>query len=141
MAGGIVRRPPRLSSEITGCRPGQCPATLPVVPQAVSDRVNRGWERIERWLAAHAPATFASLQPPATPQQIADTQRQLGVAIPAELVASLRRHDGAGYNLRTAFTFPPFYNPISAKDISWEVRSLCEVLTSSGDEGSVEGWA
>jgi cell wall assembly regulator SMI1 len=110
-----------------------------VTPE-VSDRVNRAWDRVEKWLAAHASATRASLPPGADPQRIAEAQRQIGVPIPPELIASLLRHDGAGADMRAAFTFPPFYRPISVQDIISEAKTLCDVLMSLGDQGSVGSW-
>jgi cell wall assembly regulator SMI1 len=60
----------------------------------VTAPVNESWDRIEAWLAANAPATFASLRPPAAPAIIAAAEAQLGITFPPDLVATLRRHDG-----------------------------------------------
>jgi cell wall assembly regulator SMI1 len=110
------------------------------VPQSVTDRVNRAWERIEKWLAANAPASAATLAPPASMYDISHMQQQIGVPIPAELIASLRRHDGAGRTLRNAFLLPPFYVPSSAYSITSEAKVMCEVLASSGSDESVGYW-
>jgi cell wall assembly regulator SMI1 len=58
------------------------------------DAVREAWQRIERWLAEHASATLASLNPPADPAQVAAAEAELGVSFPADLVASFARHDG-----------------------------------------------
>jgi cell wall assembly regulator SMI1 len=56
--------------------------------------VNEAWARIEAWLERHAPASAAVLAPLADPAEIAAAQVTLGLAFPAELVESLRRHNG-----------------------------------------------
>ncbi len=93
---------------------------------ATAARVDTAWERIERWLAAHAPATGASLRSPAPPERIAALQTRMSVAFPPDLVASLRRHDGVA--ARDGFSLPPFYQPLPLDQIvgNWEVT--CGVL-------------
>nr|WP_225953523.1 SMI1/KNR4 family protein [Kibdelosporangium phytohabitans] len=131
--------PPTLTVD-SGCRIGQGPKRLVDVPQRVTDRVNRAWERIEKWLAANAPATAATLAPPADPALLAETQRQIGVPFPAELIAFLRRHDGAGTDMRAGFTLPPFYQPMSARAIDVDAKMMCDVLGTSGHDENVGSW-
>lgn len=50
------------------------------------------WDDIERWYDAQGAARV--LQPPATQEQIAAVESTLGVELPAQVKASLRRHDG-----------------------------------------------
>ena len=57
--------------------------------------IEESWERLEAWLAAHAPASSARLNPPASPDAIDDAQRQMAIALPTDLVSSLLRHNGA----------------------------------------------
>ncbi|GAB3878019.1 hypothetical protein GCM10029964_028050 [Kibdelosporangium lantanae] len=131
-----VRTSPRpLPPTVTGCHPGQGPDQLVA---ASADRVNRAWARIESWLAAHAPATY--LDPPADHSAIAVAQKQVGVAFPPDLVASLLRHNGASRDARAAFTFPPFYQPSSTDEIASEARTMCEVLTGLDTPESVPSW-
>jgi cell wall assembly regulator SMI1 len=52
------------------------------------------WERIERALQAHAPDTAATLAPPATDQELTASETAIGLALPADLRASLKIHDG-----------------------------------------------
>lgn len=52
------------------------------------------WDRIETALANHAPAVLASLNPPASAQEIAKTERLLNVRLPKDVVATYLRHDG-----------------------------------------------
>ncbi|MCA2215712.1 SMI1/KNR4 family protein [Jidongwangia harbinensis] len=75
-------------------RPVGRPALTPP-DAATTARVDAAWRRIETWLARHAPASRADLRPPAATEAIEALQRQMAVAFPPDLVASLRRHDGA----------------------------------------------
>jgi cell wall assembly regulator SMI1 len=52
------------------------------------------WDRIEAWLAQHAPAVLAGLNGPATEQELDATERALGVTLPEDVRASYRRHNG-----------------------------------------------
>ncbi|MER5863238.1 SMI1/KNR4 family protein [Kitasatospora sp. NPDC002040] len=56
--------------------------------------VDESWDRIERWLAQHAPVTHGLLRPPAVPADVAAAELRLGVAFPPDLRESLLRHDG-----------------------------------------------
>ena len=122
----------------SGCRTGAGPGELVEVPDAVTARVDRAWERIETWLAGHAPASAAALRPPADDETIERAQRAAGVPFPAALVASLRRHDGA--DPERAFSFPPRMHPLSAARIADEAVVMCEVLESVGIDGNVGSW-
>jgi cell wall assembly regulator SMI1 len=53
----------------------------------------------------------------------------MSVAFPADLVASLLRHDGVT-SRGAAFTLPFFYDPLPVGRIVPEWQSLCEVLAS-----------
>jgi cell wall assembly regulator SMI1 len=52
------------------------------------------WGRIETWLDAHVPGGVSILAPGATPAEIADAERFLGVSFPEEVRDSFRIHDG-----------------------------------------------
>jgi len=52
------------------------------------------WDRIESRLRANAPQVLASLRPGATDEQIAETEKLLGVAFPKPVRESYRIHDG-----------------------------------------------
>ncbi|MGW3335370.1 SMI1/KNR4 family protein [Streptomyces rubiginosohelvolus] len=58
--------------------------------------VDEAWDHIEAWLRVKAPASYAALPPGAAPGGIQEAQDAVGCAFPAELVASLARHDGSG---------------------------------------------
>jgi cell wall assembly regulator SMI1 len=82
--------------------------------------VTEAWARIEAWMERHAPASAATLAPPADPAEIAAAQVTLGLAFPAELVASLRRHNGL---LEWANVLPE-HPPLSVAGIV-EHRQMC----------------
>lgn len=124
---GIVPEPTRAVGDVC---PRNTAGITPTVPdRATTKRVNAAWKRIEVWLAAHAPASRRSLRPPATAKEIAAAQRRMSVAFPADLVASLLRHDGVT-SRGAAFTLPFFYDPLSVGEIVPEWLSLCEVLAN-----------
>ena len=92
--------------------------------------------RIEAWLAGHAPATLATLRPPAAPGQVVAAEAELGLSFPADLTASLRCHDGATLDRDTAWTcfeLPPFYRPLSVEDIlgHWRTRARVSVAVEA----------
>ena len=79
------------------CPEGRLAGVPTVADAATSARVAAAWTRIETFLAARAPATAAALRPGAAPERIAATQARMSVAFPADLVASLSRHDGMSH--------------------------------------------
>ena len=98
----------------------------PTEPDAATvARVDAAWERIEKWLADYAPAALVSLRPAAGATQIDDLQRQMAVTFPADLVASLRRHDGVAAG---GFTLPPAYAPEPAAQIAADWSVNCGAL-------------
>lgn len=52
------------------------------------------WARIEAWLEANVPSGASVLSTGAADEEIADTERFLGVSFPEDFRASLRLHDG-----------------------------------------------
>lgn len=99
---------------------------------ATTARVNAVWSRIERWLAAKAPRTHAALRPPASRARIAAAQTRMSVAFPADLVASLRRHDGA--SAIDGFDLPPFYRLLNLDEMRLDWETSCEVLAADAPE-------
>lgn len=110
------------------------------VPPEVTQRVHQAWERIEEWLAANTPETAATLAPPASVESIASMQRQIGVPLPPELIASLLRHDGADRYARAAFRLPGFYRPLPTAEIARRAEIMCGVLEASGFDDHVGTW-
>jgi predicted DNA-binding WGR domain protein len=58
-------------------------------------KIAAAWWRIESWLEENAPASRASLQPPASAEQIADIEKQLSLRLPDDLKESLQAHNGS----------------------------------------------
>lgn len=81
-----------------------------------ASRVAEAWLRIERWLAAKAPLTHASLRGGADSANVADAQRRLGLHFPDDLVASLLRHDGCEASLGGFSVAGPF-RPVAVADL------------------------
>ncbi|RSM74766.1 glucan synthase [Kibdelosporangium aridum] len=123
----------------SGCLIGQGRERLVDVPQQVTDRVNRAWERIEKWLAAKTPAVAQVLAAPATLDEISEMQRQIGVPVPPELIASLLRHNGAGTSV-LGIVLPPFYVPMSTSRVVSEAKMMCDILVSNGHNESAGSW-
>ena len=93
--------------------------------------VTSSWRRIDAWLAAHAPATLALLNPPVLLAQLEAAQRALGVWFHQDLVESLRCHDGvSGWA-----SLLPEESPLGAAGIAerWRVS----VESASDNDGFV----
>ncbi|MEU9832306.1 SMI1/KNR4 family protein [Streptosporangium sp. NPDC048047] len=73
---------------------------------AVTARVNRAWDGIERWLGAHASATLRNLRHPAQARDVARWEHYQRARLPDDLYASLLRHDGADRNFDAGFQLP-----------------------------------
>jgi cell wall assembly regulator SMI1 len=127
---------PRPTRPATAVCPQNRPGVMPArVTAATRRRVDAAWKRIEDWLARHAPASRRALRPPATAARIDRAQRQMSVAFPADLVASLRRHDGVS---SMGFDLPPFYNPMAVDAIVADRTVSCEVMANL--ESAQNGW-
>ncbi len=98
------------------------------VSQPTMPSVADSWARIDAWLAAHAPASLAALRPPAHPDSIADAQHELGVELPAELVASLSCHDG----LHQSANLLPEAQPLAAHRIVEHWQMCMEIAGDTG---------
>ncbi|MEU8897267.1 SMI1/KNR4 family protein [Nocardia sp. NPDC048505] len=108
--------------------------------------VEESWRRIDSWLAAHAPRTFASLRPPATREAISAAATELGVEFPADLVAYLRHHDGVSPGARGfvspeegGFSFPGFEPYTLAQILSAGLRRQ-ESWVEYEDDPLMEGF-
>lgn len=105
---------------------------------ATTARVTKAWQRIEKWLAAHAPAGARVLGRPAPASRIDDVQRRMSVPFPPDLVASLRRHDGLSAG--RGFDLPPFFAPSALDGILADWRLKCEILARTGDAWDEPWW-
>lgn len=120
------------------CPQNAPPQTVTHPDRATTARVDAAWLRIEKWLATHAPAGLKALGRPATTAQIDALQRRMSVPFPPDLVASLRRHNGA--TSVGAFSFPPFYAPQNLDRILGDWLVKCEVLAGSGSSWADDWW-
>lgn len=107
---------------------------MPARDPTAAARVHRAWDRIERWLRTHAPATYATLNLPASTRRIRATEAAMSVAFPSDLVASLQRHDGARTSdLSTVFEPSPFYALMSLRDLHRDWRTRCGIIERAGE--------
>src|SRR6266545_591574 len=105
--------------------------------------VDDAWRRIEAWLATHTPATLATLRPPAALDQVVAAEAELGLSFPADLTASLRRHDGATLDQSTAWTcfeLPPFYRPLPVEELRERWRTRAKVTAQVEAEHGDMSW-
>ncbi|GLX07580.1 SMI1/KNR4 family protein [Microbispora sp. NBRC 16548] len=113
---------------------GDEPTYVPRTPDpAIAARVNQAWDRIERWLGAHASATLRKLEFGAGPQALAGWEANHGRRLPDDLYASYLRHDGADGNLGEGFQLPPSYGLLGLFDIDSFNWSNCQDLVMEGD--------
>ncbi|MEV4127192.1 SMI1/KNR4 family protein [Nocardia sp. NPDC049707] len=108
--------------------------------------MEESWRRIDSWLAAHAPRTFASLRPPASQDAISAAATELGVEFPADLVAYLRHHDGVSPGERGfvspkegGFSFPG-HQPYTLAEILSSGRMHHELWGRHGEDLPFEGY-
>jgi SMI1 / KNR4 family (SUKH-1) len=87
------------------------------------------WVGIEEWLQVNAPRTFATLNPPADASTLARLEDQLGLKLPAELVACLSRHNGADNTaVGPGFSFPGGFHLRDAAGIATDAAVCLTVL-------------
>ncbi|MEU8193782.1 SMI1/KNR4 family protein [Microbispora amethystogenes] len=91
------------------------------------------WDRIERWLGAHASATLRQLKFGAGPQDLARWEATHGRRLPDDLYASYLRHDGTEDNQAAGFRLPPSYDLLSLLDIDVRNDANCRFLVMWGD--------
>lgn len=56
------------------------------------------WGRIDAWLGEHAPAMLSGLGGPASPEEIAAAERDLGLTLPVDFAASCAIHRSVALN-------------------------------------------
>ncbi|WP_157253431.1 SMI1/KNR4 family protein [Nonomuraea typhae] len=121
-----------------GCAPpSRKPPVVKYPPVKVQAEVDRAWRRIERWLARKAPKTLRTLNPPADAREIARAERAIGQSFPDDLRASLLRHNGVK---DWGFSFVPFYEPASVREIQREWTMMCGIITKAGWEYMPDWW-
>ncbi|SDD82672.1 SMI1/KNR4 family protein [Actinokineospora iranica] len=125
---GIVRdrdaaQPTPTAETPTGAAGCEGPVTLTQPPPDVAARLTLAWDRVDGWLLRHAPATSAAWNRAATDADLVTLQRDIGVMLPPELVATLKRHNGTRSG---GFTLPPSYDLLSVRDILATVGTACD---------------
>jgi cell wall assembly regulator SMI1 len=125
--------PPPATTQNDRCSPEQLTPVSAQPDAATTARVNAAWTRIEAALAAKAPAAARSLRPGATRQALLTAQARMSVAFPADLQASLLRHDGAVP--AAGFRFPPLHRYAGLDEIYSNWLSTCRVLARIGEGG------
>ena len=90
--------------------------------------VATAWARIEDWMRRYTPGSLTVLAPPATRDAIDAAALAIGLPFPAELVESLRRHDG----LTEWANVLPEAPPLSAAGIVEQYRIRMEIAPDVG---------
>jgi cell wall assembly regulator SMI1 len=60
--------------------------------------MNDLWDRLKSHFEKHAPAVLGTLNPAAAESKIRAAEKRLGVSLPADLIASLKIHNGQVWN-------------------------------------------
>jgi hypothetical protein len=107
---------PRACSGYTGGIAGPDAATVRAV--------DASWTRIENWLHAHAPQTFAALGAPASMTAVYVLSNQ-GITLPADMTASLLRHNGVGAS--AGDLIPPDYDILNLERMAAERARFCDI--------------
>ncbi|MEU7746917.1 SMI1/KNR4 family protein [Nonomuraea sp. NPDC049158] len=125
------------------CRPQRRPVTVRPLDPKVKRAVDRQWRRVERWLKANAPKTYATLGRPGRAKTIAVAESQMGVDFPDSLRASLLRHNGS--RGAGAFGFGAWFDGavnLGIRDIRDTWRALCaRDGTDEGTDPAIEWWS
>jgi cell wall assembly regulator SMI1 len=102
--------------------------------------IEESWARVTAWLAANAPASYATLSPSASPAELDRCERELKVTLPADLRRLLLVNDGAadfdagGIYHREAAFLPGGHRLLSAAELATESRSLVEIVSDHDDD-------
>jgi cell wall assembly regulator SMI1 len=101
--------------------------------------IEESWGRVTAWLAANAPASYATLRPPATPAELDASERDLSTALPAELRRLLLINNGAadfidGVDQPAASFLPSEHRLLSAAELAKHSREVTEALPDPGDD-------
>jgi cell wall assembly regulator SMI1 len=94
-------------------------------------------DRIERWLAGHAPDALARWLPPATRAEITAVEEVVGMPFPDALVDLLLRHNGmddAGVPAAVTEFLPRYTAPMAVRYIGSGNLNLIDVLKQFGTD-------
>ncbi len=95
------------------------------------------WQHLDDWLSKHAPDAFPSLNPPATPEAIAQVERHIGLAFPPSLRASFLAHDGEAEDSAGLFDYWQLL-PLNRVVEQWDEHALIEAEYGSARFGDGE---
>jgi cell wall assembly regulator SMI1 len=97
----------------------------------VSTDIDDVWERITDWLTRHAPVTHGALNAPASADELAAAEQELGFELPAQLRAWWLCNDGvqSGFDGQVL----PGYMPYSVGEMRKSRRGRLEVEERAGD--------
>lgn len=102
--------------------------------------LEESWARVTAWLAAHAPASYATLNPPATAAELDACEQVLTVPLPSDLRRLLLVNNGAAeldpdetYHREAAF-LPVGHRPLSATELALESRDLVGIARGIGED-------
>lgn len=93
--------------------------------------VAHSWDRIERWLQAHAPEVPPTLRPGASKMQIAAFEQATELALPEDVRESLLIHDGQEESHPGAIVGEPFDPLQKIESTLGYYRQLCEEYEQS----------
>lgn len=108
--------------------------------------IGESWARVTAWLAANAPASYARLSPPALPAELDACERDLKVALPAELRRLLLVSNGAagwdadGTYHQEAWFLPGGHRLLSAAELAEDSRGLVETMSDLGLPSLMGDW-
>jgi cell wall assembly regulator SMI1 len=96
------------------------------------------WDRIHVWLSANAPEVLKSLRPGATDEQLRAAEAEMGVALPDDVKACYRIHDGQ--RCKKGEMWPPTF----LYGLEWETLSdilnLWRGMKGLVDDGTFGRW-
>jgi cell wall assembly regulator SMI1 len=108
--------------------------------------IEESWARVTAWLAANAPASYATLRPSALSAELDACERDLKVALPAELRRLLLVSNGAaGFGAddtyhREAWFLPGGHRLLSAAELAEDSRGLVETMSDLGFASLMGSW-
>ncbi|WP_377161787.1 SMI1/KNR4 family protein [Roseateles sp. UC29_93] len=94
--------------------------------------MNDLWKQLEDWLAANWPEGLASLNPPATDEEISALEQALGARLPQDFIDCLKIHNGQSDSAGGLFDNADFLSTSAILD-QWTVWK--ELLDSGDFEG------
>jgi len=104
-----------------------------------TDLVEASWDRIDSWLREHAPRTFASLGLPVVDEEIRAAEEELNVIFHPDLVASLRRHNGARGGAE-AFQFMTHDRLLDVREIVEATRFMRSIAADLDEDEAEYYW-